>query len=43
MNYSDGDRQYAPATQRNRQPILAVLNRVLPEAGNILEIASGNR
>ena len=41
MNYSDGDRQYAPATQRNRQPILTVLNRVLPSAGNILEIASG--
>ena len=41
MNYSDGDRQYAPATQRNRQPILTVLNRILPSAGNILEIASG--
>ena len=41
MNYSDGDRQYAPATQRNRQPILTVLNRILPTTGNILEIASG--
>ncbi|MEG3440416.1 DUF938 domain-containing protein [Pannus brasiliensis CCIBt3594] len=34
-------RQYAPATQRNRQPILEVLARVLPEKGNILEISSG--
>jgi hypothetical protein len=35
------DRQYAPAIQRNRQPILDVLRDVLPEEGNILEIASG--
>jgi cyclopropane fatty-acyl-phospholipid synthase-like methyltransferase len=34
-------RQYAPATERNRQPILEVLTRVLPTTGNILEIASG--
>ncbi|AFZ36507.1 protein of unknown function DUF938 [Stanieria cyanosphaera PCC 7437] len=34
-------RQYAPATQRNREPILAVLSRVLPPQGNILELASG--
>jgi hypothetical protein len=34
-------RQYAPATQRNREPILNVLLRVLPPSGNILEIASG--
>jgi hypothetical protein len=34
-------RQYAAATQRNRQPILEVLWRVLPPAGNILEVASG--
>ncbi len=34
-------KQYAPATQRNREPILEVLLRVLPAAGNILEIASG--
>jgi hypothetical protein len=34
-------KQYAPATQRNRQPILDVLKRVLPPTGNILEIASG--
>ncbi|WP_404788524.1 DUF938 domain-containing protein [Altericista sp. CCNU0014] len=34
-------RQFAPATQRNREPILAVLRRVLPQEGLVLEIASG--
>lgn len=34
-------RQYAPATERNREPILKVLSRVLPPQGNILELASG--
>lgn len=34
-------RQYAAATQRNRQPILAVLQQVLPSSGTVLEIASG--
>jgi cyclopropane fatty-acyl-phospholipid synthase-like methyltransferase len=34
-------RQYAPATQRNRQPILEVLTSVLLPGSNILEIASG--
>jgi hypothetical protein len=34
-------RQYAPATQRNREFILSVLLQVLPPEGNILEIASG--
>ncbi len=34
-------RRYAPATERNRQPILGVLERVLPGAGTVLEIASG--
>lgn len=34
-------KKYAPATQRNRQPILEVLQRFLPSQGNILEIASG--
>ena len=34
-------RLYAPATQRNREPILAVLKRVLPPTGAVLEIASG--
>lgn len=34
-------RQFAAATQRNRDPILAVLDRVLPAKGTILEIGSG--
>jgi hypothetical protein len=34
-------RQFAPATQRNREPILEVLLQVLPANGTILEIASG--
>ena len=36
------DRQYAPATQRNRDFILNVLRDVLPTTGVILEIASGS-
>jgi SAM-dependent methyltransferase len=34
-------RQYAPATARNRDPILEVLRDVLPASGLVLEIASG--
>ena len=35
-------RRFAPATARNREPILEVLRRHLPGAGaNVLEIASG--
>lgn len=34
-------RRYAPATTRNREPILAVLARVLPPRGLVLEVASG--
>ncbi len=34
-------RRHAPATLRNRAPILLVLRRVLPPAGLLLEIASG--
>lgn len=34
-------KRHAPATARNREPILAVLRRVLPERGTLLEIASG--
>ena len=41
MNTPQDARQYAPATLRNREPILEVLQQVLPPAGNILEIASG--
>ncbi len=32
---------FAPAAERNRQPILDVLRRVLPPTGLVLEIASG--
>ena len=34
-------RQYAPATQRNREPILEILTKVLPPNSNVLEVASG--
>jgi len=34
-------KKYAPATERNRAPILAVLKENLPDHGTILEIASG--
>lgn len=34
-------RRHAPATLRNREPILAVLRRVLPSRGTVLEIAAG--
>ena len=33
--------RHAPATARNRDPILTVLREILPERGLILEIASG--
>lgn len=39
MNAGDG-RLYAPATERNRAPILAVLEPLLEE-GCVLEVASG--
>lgn len=35
-------RRFAPATERNRGPILTVLERVLPAAGVVLEVASGS-
>ncbi len=35
------ERRTAPAAERNKGPILAVLRRVLPESGLVLEIASG--
>ena len=38
--YDDG-RWSAPAAERNQDPILAVLRRALPQAGLVLEIASG--
>jgi cyclopropane fatty-acyl-phospholipid synthase-like methyltransferase len=34
-------KRYAPATQRNRDSIVAVLRDVLPQNGSVLEIASG--
>lgn len=34
-------KRHAPATERNREPIAAVLAEVLPEAGLVLEVASG--
>src|SRR5262249_14308623 len=34
--------QYSPAVARNRDPILAVLRRVLPPRGTVLEVASGS-
>ena len=36
-----GDRQFAPATQRNREFILEVLQQVLPDSGTVLEVGSG--
>ncbi|MGF1537487.1 MAG: DUF938 domain-containing protein [Elainellaceae cyanobacterium] len=35
------ERQYAPATERNRDVILAVLQSVLPPKGTVLEVSSG--
>lgn len=35
-------KRHAPATARNREPILEVLARVLPPAGVVLELASGS-
>ncbi len=37
-----GQRLRFPATARNREPILAVLRRVLPPGGTVLEAASGS-
>jgi hypothetical protein len=34
-------RRHAPATLRNREPLLAVLHRVLPATGLVVEVASG--
>lgn len=35
-------KMHAPASERNREPILGVLRRVLPSEGLVLEISSGS-
>ena len=34
-------KRFAPAAERNRQPIVEVLSQVLPSSGTVLEVASG--
>jgi tRNA G46 methylase TrmB len=42
MNTPDDLRRYAPATLRNREPILDILRDILPASGLVLELASGS-
>jgi hypothetical protein len=42
MSDASDPRLFAPHVTRNREPILAVLSRVLPPAGLVLEVASGS-
>ena len=42
MSAPDDARLFAPAVARNREPLLAVLDRVLPRQGLVLEVASGS-
>lgn len=42
MSEASDPRLYLPHVARNREPILAVLRRVLPPDGLILEVASGS-
>lgn len=41
MSSETDPRRHAPATSRNREPILNVLARVLPDPALVLEVASG--
>jgi SAM-dependent methyltransferase len=41
MSQMDDLRRYAPATMRNRDPIMDVLRQHLPASGMVLEVASG--
>ena len=41
MSESLDARQYAPATERNRDAIVEVLLEVLPATGTVLEVSSG--
>jgi hypothetical protein len=41
MSSAPDRKRHAPATARNREPILAVLSRLLPSAGLVLEISAG--
>jgi cyclopropane fatty-acyl-phospholipid synthase-like methyltransferase len=36
------NRMFAPATQRNREPILAVARKHFPKAGTVLEVGAGS-
>jgi len=38
----DDPRRHAPATERNRDAILALLRDALPKSGQVLEVASGS-
>lgn len=42
MTTTSDHRRFAPATARNREPILAILQRTLPRRGLVLEVASGS-
>lgn len=42
MTETADPRRFAPAVARNREPILAILRRVLPARGMVLEISSGS-
>ncbi|MDH3376003.1 MAG: class I SAM-dependent methyltransferase [Gammaproteobacteria bacterium] len=35
-------KQYAPACERNRQPIISILRELLPKRGTVLEVGSGS-